>query len=68
MITLVIINNKNNVLFFCLFYELDIWNEYQNTNITIYQQDGSETPDFFLLPPAPPPPPPQKKKISPGIL
>ena len=30
--------------------------------MTIYQQDGSETPDFFLLPPAPPPPPPKKKK------
>ena len=51
IITLIIINNKTNVLFFCLFYELDIWNEYFITNITIYQPDGSETPGLFLLPP-----------------
>ena len=54
IITLIIINNKTNVLFFGLFYELDIWNKYFITNITIYQPDGSETPGLFLLPPPPP--------------
>ena len=37
--------------FFCLFYELGIWNDCFITNITIYQPDGSETTGFFLLPP-----------------
>ena len=64
IIILIIINNKTNVLFFCLFYELDIWNEYFITNITIYQPDGSETPGLFLLPP--PPPLLKKKKNSAG--
>ena len=56
VITLIIVNNKTRVLFFCLLYKLDIWSVYFMANITIYQPDRSETV------PAPSSPPPQKKK------
>ena len=60
VITLIIVNNKTYVLFFCLLYKLDIWSVYFMANITIYQPDRSEKVH------APSPPPPSQKKNSAG--
>ena len=61
VITLIIVNNKTYVLFFCLLYKLDIWSVYFMANITIYQPDRSEKVH------APSPPPLPKKKIPRGV-